>query len=141
MTKKPKGKWLTDGDLQHDLALEMACIDLLTGRLTNVFFPTEKIRDDMKAVGGGLVVDPELTEFLWHAYRRHTIAKGKPPGFISGGSIHPMHHFIPITGSTHTWVGEVKVERPVQVLVFFAVPRRFAFRTGGKNGRDKARIS
>ena len=133
---KPKGPWLTNGDLRHDLAIEVACADLLTGQLVNVKFPAARILEDQQAIGGGIVVDPRLTLSLYQAYTNFEFRNQRPPPFISGGDIYPLINFVPKTGTTHTWVGDVMAHRPPKILIFFAVPKKIAI-GGRRRGNNK----
>ena len=133
---KPKGPWLKNDDLRHDLAIEVAVMDLVTGRLTNVKFPAEDILESHQRIGGGIIVDPRLTSLLYESYKGFELINRKPPPFISGGHAFPFMVFVPITGSTHSWIGEIMSPRPVKILVFFAVKRKFTI-GGSRRGNNK----
>ena len=130
---KPTGRWLERGDMNHDIALQIAVPEIKSGKLINVNFAAEALREWAAMVSGKPVVSPGLNKALWQQYdlyrRQHM---GKEPVGVMLTNI-PGYRFFAVKGTTSsrckgaiakssgTGIDEM-VARPFEYVMFFASP-------------------
>lgn len=138
--------WLVDDDLKHDEAVAVGCPDILTGERIIINFPVGQVRafmagDNKWGTSGHLVVNRGLIRDLSQAYGRHGMAKGAPPDAIEHLEF-PFMRFAPLVIETFRTMREdivpgsddVVIPAAVRVLVFLAVRKKIAIRSGSNGG-------
>jgi hypothetical protein len=129
-TLRPTGKWLSDADLRHDAAIVLGCYTPHGGPPVNVNFTTPDLREYQAQIGGGLVVDKQLTYELYLSYLRHIAQFGEKPGEIYHMDYPDSLFIVRVFGSARTMsrnrviedVRQANIPGPVKYILFFRVP-------------------
>lgn len=121
-TPRPKGPWLKRGDLDHDLAVEIALPNLANGQFVNIKFANEQLKNYQEMVGGKLVISMRMNRELFSRYVQFCGANDRPPTAIPLDD-YPFHQFVPFVVNTHSRLGGGMVSRGTRCVAFFAQPK------------------
>jgi hypothetical protein len=127
-TLRPKGPWLTDADLRHDAAINLACPAYRRGdrrmRKIDIQIPCASLREFQQQHGDHhLVVNPHLIDLLAQKYLLTTEISGSPPQSMELVG-YPMVRFrAEINGTRRVAAGRV-IPGPLNYLTFWAIPKK-----------------
>jgi hypothetical protein len=121
-TPKPKGPWLRPGDLDHNLAVEIALPNLIDGQLVNIKFANEQLKNYQEMIEGKLVISVSMNRQLFGRFIQFQAANKRPPTAIPLED-YPFHQFVPFVINTHSRLGNQMVPRGTRCVAFFAKPR------------------